>query len=72
MKNFIEKIISKIKGDQFKFDDAISSSMLCHLIINKIISIVRAQKFLLKKTVSKLIFVGRNVSILNKVRSGFS
>lgn len=67
MKNFIEKIISKIKGDKFKFDDAISSSMLYQLIINKIISIIRAQKFLLKKTVSKLIFVGRNVSISNKV-----
>lgn len=71
IKNVIEKYIQRNKSKDFKFDSALSSSVLLSLILNKLISLIRGYKIFNFKKRRKLLFFGKNVSLFNKTNMIF-
>lgn len=68
MKNITEKVITKLKGSDFKFDKNVTSRMVFFLLLRYLFSLIRAQKYFYKRNVSWLTFIGKRVNITNRVK----
>ena len=69
MKIITEKLITKLKGSDFKFDKNVTSRMVFFLLLRYLFSLIRAQKYFYKRNVSWLTFIGKRVNITNRVKN---
>ena len=68
MKIIIEKIISNLKNTRFKFDENVTSLMIYNLLFRYFFYLLRAQKYFYKKNLSMLLFIGKGVKLINRVK----
>ena len=66
LKNIIENYVRKTKNKNFRFDEAIDSSVLFSFTLEKIFALLRGFRFLDSYHFKKKIFLGKNVKIFNK------
>lgn len=64
MRNIVHKIISRIKGEGWEFDEDISPSFLLFFLLKKLMMYLRG--VILFHKFKPIVFVGRNSKILNK------
>lgn len=66
IKNLIQTYIRKTKNTEFTFDRSVSSSVIFHLFLKKIIGLLRGLRFLLTNKKFNSIFVGKGLILENK------
>ena len=66
LKSIIENYVRKTKNKNFRFDEAIDSSVLFSFTLEKIFALLRGFRFLDSYHFKKKIFLGKNVKIFNK------
>lgn len=72
MKKLISKIISKIKKEEYKIDDAIKTSDIISIIYNRGTQVIRGLLYKFRIKSNGITFIGEKVKILsgNKIRAG--
>jgi acetyltransferase-like isoleucine patch superfamily enzyme len=68
MKIITEKVINKLKKNNFKFDENVTSKMVFLLLLKYLSSILRTQKYFYKKNIDSIVFLGKRVKITNRVK----